>query len=116
MRKVKPKHHLLHLPKESNLLFPNEAGNYQNPSNIRNRKWKPLLAYVGITKRVRIHDLRGSYINLTLSNNLGVKFAQKQAGHKKSQTTLDIYARCNNDMKKKAREVLNEIFTQRQQM
>lgn len=104
------------LPKESNLLFPNEAGNYQNPSNIRNRKWKPLLAYVGITKRVRIHDMRSTYINLSLSNDLGVKFAQKQAGHKKSQTTLDIYARCNNDMNKKAREVLNEIFTQRQRM
>lgn len=108
--------HIEGLPKESNLLFPNEAGNYQNPSNIRNRKWKPLLAYVGITKRVRIHDMRSTYINLSLSNDLGVKFAQKQAGHKKSQTTLDIYARCNNDMNKKAREVLNEIFTQRQRM
>ena len=63
---------------------------------------KPLLAYVGITKRVRIHDLRGSFINLSLSNDLGVKFTQKQAGHKKSQTTLDVYATCNNDMDKKA--------------
>ena len=110
------KNHIADLPKGSKLLFPNEVGNYQNPSNLRNRKWKPLLAYVGITKRVRIHDMRSTYINLSLSNDLGVKFAQKQAGHKKSQTTLDIYARCNNDMNKKAREVLNEIFTQRQRM
>ena len=110
------RNHIDNLPRGSKLLFPNEAGNYQNPSNIRNRKWKPLLAYVGITKRVRIHDLRGSYINLTLSNDLGVKFAQKQAGHKKSQTTLDVYADCNNDMKKKARVVLNEIFSQRNHM
>ena len=72
--------------------------------------------YVGITKRVRIHDLRATYINLTLSNGLGIKFAQKQAGHKKSQTTLDVYASCNNDMNKKARGVLNEIFSQRNHM
>lgn len=108
--------HIESLPKGSKLLFPNEAGNYQNPSNLRNRKWKPLLAYIGITKRVRIHDLRGSYINLSLSNDLGVKFAQKQAGHKKSQTTLDVYANCNNDMNKKARVVLNGIFSQRKRM
>lgn len=108
--------HIECLPKGSKLLFPNEAGNYQNPSNLRNRKWKPLLAYVGITKRVRIHDLRATYINLTLSNGLGIKFAQRQAGHKKSQTTLDVYASCNNDMNKKARGILNEIFSQRNHM
>ena len=108
--------HIESLPKDSKLLFPNNAGNYQNPSNLRNRKWKPLLAYVGITKRVRIHDMRSSYINLSLSNDLGIKFAQSQAGHKKSQTTLDVYAKCNNDMNKKARVVLNEIFSQRNHM
>ena len=110
------KNHIANLPKDSKLLFPNEAGNYQNPSNLRNRKWKPLLAYVGISKRVRIHDLRGSYINMSLSSGLSVKFAQNQAGHSKAQTTLDIYARYNQDMRKKGMEVLNEIFSQRKQM
>ncbi len=105
--------HIENLPKGSTLLFPNEAGNYQNPSNLRNRRWKPLLAYVGITKRVRIHDLRASYINMALSSGLSIKFVQNQAGHSKAQTTLDIYASCNKAMKKQAMEVLNEKFSQR---
>lgn len=108
--------HIDNLPKGSQLLFPNQAGNYHNPSNLRNRLWYPLLAYIGITKRVRIHDLRGSYINLTLSNKISVKFTQAQVGHKKSQTTLDIYARNNNDMKKVAMEILNEKFSKRNHM
>lgn len=107
------KAHIESLPKDCELLFPNGAGSYQNPSNIRNRVWKPLLEEVGITKRVRLHDIRGSYIDLSLLNNLGVKFAQAQAGHKKSQTTLDVYARNNKDMNKKAMETLNDIFTKR---
>ena len=74
------------------------------------------MIYTGITKKVRLHDLRGSYIDTILGNGLPTKFAQRQAGHKKSQTTLDIYARCNNDMNKKARAILNEIFSQRNHM
>lgn len=105
--------HIENLPKGSKLLFPNKAGNYQNLSNLRNRVWYPLLVHSGITKRVRIHDLRSSYINLTLSSKLSIKFVQAQVGHKKSQTTLDIYARNNGDMKKIAMEVLNEKFSQR---
>lgn len=107
------KAHIENLPKDCELLFPNEAGSYQNPSNLRNRVWKPLLAYVGITKRVRIHDIRGTYIDTVLENGLSVKFAQNQAGHSKSQTTLDVYARNNKGMNKKAMEVLNEIFSKR---
>ena len=110
------KTHIEKLPKDCDLLFPNQVGRYYNDSNLRNRIWKPLLAYSGITKRVRIHDIRGSYIDTSLSNGLSVKFAQGQAGHKQSKTTLDEYARNNDAMKKKAMEVLNEIFSQRKHM
>lgn len=51
-----------------------------------------------IEELIEIHDLRGSYINMSLSSGLSVKFAQNQAGHSKAQTTLDIYARYNQDM------------------
>lgn len=53
---------------------------------------------------------------MSLSSGLSVKFAQNQAGHSKTQTTLDIYARYHQDMRKKGMEVLNEIFSQRKQM
>ena len=67
-------------------------------------------------KKVRIHDIRGSYIDKVLESGLSIKFAQNQAVHSRVQTTLDIYARNNKRMKKKAMEVLNDIFSKRKHM
>lgn len=95
---------------DGEILFPNLAGNYLNAPNLRERFWYPLLKLCGITKRVRLHDLRGSYIDMVLSNGLSVKFAQNQAGHSKAETTTNIYARNNTDMINKAQDVMNNIF------
>lgn len=108
--------HIQRLPSECKLLFPNSANSYHNPSNIRNRVWKPLLTYIGVNKRVRLHDLRGSYIDTSLANGLSIKFAQEQAGHQKSGTTLDTYAKVNNTMVSKAMEVLNNVYSKRHEM
>ena len=92
------------------LLFPNNAGNYINPNNFRNRVWKPILKLANITKRVRIHDLRGTYIDSVLSSGGSPKFAQNNVGHKRNATTMDIYARNNTDMIESALSKLDEIF------
>lgn len=96
--------------KNNSLLFANSKGNFINPSNLRNRFWKPLLKLCGIKKKVRLHDLRGSYIDLLLSQGLSVKFAQSQVGHSKSETTLNIYAKNNQDMINSAQNILNNTF------
>lgn len=108
--------HIKQLPSDCKLLFPNGANSYYNDSNIRNRVWIPLLKSIRVNKRVRVHDLRGSYIDTTLANGLSIKFAQGQAGHRKSATTLDVYAKLNNTMKNKAMEVLNDVYSKRQEM
>lgn len=92
------------------LLFPNNAGNYINPNNFRARVWKPLLKLANITKRVRIHDLRGTYIDTVLSSGGSPKFAQNNVGHKRNSTTMDIYARNSIDMIDSALSKLNEIY------
>lgn len=107
------KEHIKRLDKDNPLLFPNRAGNYHNPSNFRERFWYKLLELCGIEKRVRIHDLRGSYIDLGLANGLSVKFVQNQVGHSKAETTLNIYAKNNNDMIIKARSKINNIFSEK---
>ena len=101
------------LPPNCKLLFPNEAGNYHNASNLRERFWKPLLQKCGITKRVRIHDLRGSYVDLLYANRLSCKFGQNQLGHARAETTNNIYARNNEDMIYAAMDVLNDVFVKK---
>ena len=93
------------------ILFPNNVGNYLNITNFRQRFWLKLLEACNITKRVRLHDLRGSYIDMVLSSGLSPKFAQNQVGHANIQTTLDVYAQNNQDMIEVANNKINDIFT-----
>ena len=106
------KEHIKTLKPDNLLLFPNKAGGYISASNFRNRVFNKLLELCGITKRIRIHDLRGSYIDMVLSSGLSVKFAQNQVGHTDSKTTLNIYARNNADMVDVATQRLNSIFSE----
>ena len=101
--------HIKTLKPDNHLLFPNKNGNYFNASNLRERFFYKLLELCGLPK-IRIHDLRGSYIDMILSSGLSVKFAQNQVGHSKSETTLNVYARNNDDMISDAQAKINAIF------
>lgn len=107
------KDHILSLNNTNPLLFPNKVGKYLHANNLRRRFWYPLLKLCGINKRVRLHDLRGSYIDMTLSSGLSIKFTQNQAGHSKSETTLNIYAQNNKDMINNAQEKIDNIFSKK---
>lgn len=102
--------HVQKLDSNSILLFPNSKGGYIDAHNFRKRVFYKLLKLCGITKRVRLHDLRGSYIDATLSSGLSIKFTQNNVGHARAETTTNIYARNNSDMINKAKNVLNTIF------
>lgn len=105
--------HVKTLDNSSPLLFPNKTGNYINASNFRERFWKPLLKLCKIEERIRLHDLRGSYIDMLLSSGLSIKFAQNQAGHSKSETTLNVYAKNNQDMIQSATQKIDNIFSKK---
>lgn len=95
---------------KGNILFPNTIGGYKSADNFRRRVWAKVKKACGITKNVRLHDLRGSYIDMTLSSGISVKFTQNNVGHAKAETTTDIYAQNNNDMIQNAKETINNIF------
>ena len=87
--------HVKTLKPDNPLLFPNRAGNYINATNFRERFWKKLLELCKITKRVRLHDLRGSYTDMTLSSGLSIKFTQNQLGHSKADEVYLGHLNCN---------------------
>lgn len=102
--------HIKTLPPECKLLFPNGNGNYINPNNFRKRVWIPLLKLCGINCRIRLHDIRGSYTDLLLSNGISSKFAQNQLGHEDCATTLNIYSQNSSDTIAAALEILDNKF------
>jgi len=78
-------------PNGLNLIFPNEAGGPINHNNMVNRYFVPALTKAKIEK-IRFHDLRHTFASLLISQGENPKYIQKQMGHSKVSTTLDIYA------------------------
>lgn len=50
-----------------------------------------------------------------MTSGLSVKFAQNQVGHARTETTLNVYARNNQDMITAATSQLNGIFKKYEQ-
>ncbi|MEE4355027.1 MAG: tyrosine-type recombinase/integrase [Desulfococcaceae bacterium] len=78
-------------PNESDLIFPNEAGNPMNHGNMLRRHFYPALKKAGIPK-MRFHDLRHTYASLLIEQGENIKYIQSQLGHASPMVTLTTYA------------------------
>ncbi len=74
------------------LVFATERGTFINPSNLRNRSFKPLLKRVGLPP-IRFHDLRHTCATLLLSRKANAKIVSEILGCSFITITLDIYSR-----------------------
>src|SRR5215204_2329505 len=91
------------------LIFATESGTIINPSNLRNRSFKPLLRRAGL-RQIRFHDLRHTCATLLLSKNINVKVVSEMLGHSSISVTLDIYSHLLPDIQEKAVEALEEML------
>lgn len=82
--------------KRLDLVFPNTAGGYLESGNFRLRSWHPLLKRAGLydeENSLTFHELRNTSASWMVALNIDPKTAQTRLGHKRSSTTLDLYAR-----------------------
>jgi integrase len=73
------------------LVFGTKSGTLINPSNLRNRSFKPLLKRAGLP-HICFHDLRHICATLLLSQGTHPKLVQELPGHATIATTLDTYS------------------------
>jgi integrase len=73
------------------LVFATENGTLINPSNLRNRSFKPLLRRAGLPD-ICFHDLRHTCATLLLSQGTHPKLVQELLGHATIAMTLDTYS------------------------
>jgi integrase len=73
------------------LVFPNEAGEPINYSNMVRRQFLPALKVAGLA-RIRFHDLRHTNVSLRLEEDQKIKYIQVQLGHSSPTVTLNVYA------------------------
>jgi integrase len=92
------------------LTFATEGGTIANPSNLRNRSFKPLLKRAGLPP-IRFHDLRHTCATLLLSKSVNPKVVSEMLGHASISITLDIYSHLLPDMQEKAVEALENMLS-----
>ena len=91
------------------LVFATETGTIINPSNLRNRSFKPLLKRAGL-RPIRFHDLRHTCATLLLSRNVNPKVVSEMLGHASIAITLDTYSHVLPTMQEEAIRALEEVL------
>ena len=76
---------------DQGLVFAGEGGGLVNPSNLRQRSFRPLLKRAGLAG-VTFHDLRHTCASLLFQRNVHPKFVQELLGHASVVITLDTYS------------------------
>ena len=96
---------------DKNLVFPNQNGNYLDGRNLKKRKFIPILRKVGVNT-IRWHDLRHTYCSMLISQNVNLKYIQKQMGHGSIQVTMDIYGHLMSESTQQGINALDALFTE----
>jgi integrase len=108
-RQAKEKLKVGGLYRDQDLVFAGEGGNPINPSNLRNRSFKPLLERAGLP-RITFHDLRHTCASLLFQRNVHPKFVQELLGHASVAITLDTYSHMLPGMGGEAADAMKEIL------
>ncbi len=91
------------------LVFANEVGDIVNPSNLRNRRFRPLLKRASLPE-IRFHDLRHTCATLLLTKNVNPKIVSEMLGRSSISVTLETYSHVLPSMRENAVRTLEEAL------
>src|SRR5215212_8040722 len=98
------------LYQEQGLVFAGTGGSLINPSNLRQRSFKPLLEHAGLP-RITFNDLRHTCASLLFQKNVHPKFVQELLGHASVAITLDTYSHMLPGMGSQAADAMVEALS-----
>jgi len=87
------------------LLFQNEEGNPVDLDNFAKRKLDPFMKKIKLGN-ITFTDLRDTYANILIKQNLPLTYIQKQLGHSSVQVTAERYKNLIPNIKKSALELI----------
>lgn len=108
--------HLKRCPASQRFVFVNQVGNPHSARNFTERRLDKIFEKLAEEKnndvhRVKFHALRHTYVSLLLSQGVSVKYIQKQVGHSRINTTMDIYAHLVPEVNEHAVNALENIIS-----
>jgi integrase len=86
-----------------------ENGGIVSPSNV-DRAMRVVTKTAGITKRIRVHDLRHTCATLLLQAGIHSKAVSERLGHASIRVTLDLYSHVMPDMQKETASAWSGIL------
>jgi integrase len=98
------------LYQEQGFVFAGTGGGLINPSNLRQRSFKPLLEHAGLP-RITFNDLRHTCASLLFQKNVHPKFVQELLGHASVAITLDTYSHMLPGMGSQAADAMVEALS-----
>ncbi len=106
------KDHRKQQAKINEFVFTNSKGNLHNPRNLIQRRFEPLLKKIyGDKKYMRFYDLRGTYVDILLSQGIPLKYIQSQVGHSNFLTTMNAYSKLVKDVNEHAIDVIEKTVS-----
>jgi integrase len=94
---------------DQNLVFAGQGGGFINPSNLRQRSFRPLLERAGLPQ-ITFHDLRHTCASLLFQRNVHPKFVQELLGHASVAITLDTYSHLLPGMGSEAADAMGKVL------
>lgn len=95
---------------DSPWVLPNEFGEPRSPSTFSAHWFKHLLNDAGITRNVRIHDLRHTHATWLIGAGVNIKVVADRLGHASIRITLDTYSHVVDKMQEEAVNALEKIL------
>ena len=98
------------LAEGSELFFPNAAGNPISERNLTLRYFKPLLEAAGLSRAVRLYDLRHTHATLLLKAGVHPKIVSERLGHASITLTMDTYSHVLPGMQRESAQKLDAML------
>lgn len=95
--------------RDEDLIFPNEAGEPMNYSNMVQRYFHKGLKDAGLP-RIRFHDLRHLNASALIEQGESITYIQRQLGHSSPTVTLNVYSHLFNETNPEAVSRLENTF------
>lgn len=93
------------------LVFTSPEGAPMRLPNFRRRVWWPALDAAGLSRAVRIHDLRHTCASLLIAQGAHSKAIQQHLGHSSISVTIDRYGHLFPDQQDQVAEALDEVMS-----
>jgi integrase len=109
VRQAQEKLRIGSLYQDQDLVFAGRNGGLINPSNLRQRSFKPLLKRAGLPQ-ITFQDLRHTYASLLFQKNVHPKIVSDTLGHASVAITLDTYSHMLPGMGGEAADAMREVL------